>query len=146
MLAYAVLACVVLAFTGCGQQEARARIPVSIQAADLPGEPWQRDKLDPIAADAFPQTLRKLGATTAQSAVFRQADRSVSVRVFQLANGTVAFEASQTYPRSANEYYFQMGASFVVVEAETLRPEERRPFLVAFQAAAMPQAQQAQGQ
>ncbi len=141
-LLVSVLACLaVLALAACGQQEPRALIPTSIQGEGLPGEPWQRGDLAELAAESLPDALRKLGAPRGAQTVFRQGERSVPVRVFELGSGTAAFEAAQTYPRAANEYYFQMGASFVVVEAQALRNEERRPFLLAFQAAAMPQGE-----
>ncbi|MCW5965937.1 MAG: hypothetical protein KIT83_18000 [Bryobacterales bacterium] len=124
----------------CAQQEQRARVPELLQSEDLGNSPWQRDAVDALLATELPESLRKLGAQSGKQTVFRQGERSVPVRVYELGSGTAAFEAVQTYPRAVNEYYFQMGASFVVVDAAALRSEERRPFLLAFQAAAMPGA------
>lgn len=122
---------------GCAGGEVRARIPDVLQGEGLDGN-WQRAAVADVAPDAQPEALRKLGVQSGKQTVFAQGEREVPVRVYELPSGTAAFEAVQTYPRAADEYYFQMGASFVVVEAKSLKPEERRPFLLAFQAAAMP--------
>ncbi len=125
----------------CGQDPQRALIPDAVQGNGLNGDPWKRGAVEDLAPDAIPESLRVLGALSGRQTVFQQGERSVAVRVYELGSGTAAFEAAQTYPRAANEYYFQMGASFVVVVAEALKVEERRPFLLAFQAAAMPDSQ-----
>lgn len=131
--------CVLAAMmVSCGQQEGRARIPVSLQGEGLGDEAWRCGTVTELDAEAAPEALRRLGVTGGKLAAYTQRERTVQVRVYELGGGTAAFEAVQTYPRVADEYYFQMGASFVVVEAEALRNEERRPFLLAFQAAAMP--------
>lgn len=133
-----VLAAGFALLVSCAGGESRARMPDALSGEGLGGSPWQRGTVEAIAADAQPEALRKLAVQSGKQAVFTQGERTVAVRVFEMPSGTAAFEAVQTYPREADEYYFQMGASFVVVQAKALKPEERRPFLLAFQAAAMP--------
>jgi hypothetical protein len=131
---------VALLLIGCGSQEPRARIPAAIQGEGLPGDGWLLAASSPVEADRIPESLARLGAREATMATYREGERETTVRVYNFEAGVQAFEAVQTYPRQPNEYYFQMGASFVVVEASALSEQERRPFLLAFQSASMPDA------
>ena len=130
----------VLLLLSCGSEEPRARIPAVIQGEGLPADGWRLADSSAIEADQIPEPLAKLGTSRATLATYRERERETPVRVYDFEASVQAFEAVQTYPRQPNEYYFQMGASFVVVEAGSLAEAERRPFLLAFQAASMPDA------
>jgi hypothetical protein len=86
----------------------------------------------------FPDALRRLNASNGVSASYRGPDAEVQATVYEMPSSTSAFEAVQTYPRHANEYYFQKGASFVVLGLKELPIEARRPFLLEFQKATTP--------
>lgn len=71
-------------------------------------------------------------------ASYRSPDSEVEATVYEMPSPTSAFEAVQTYPRHADEYYFQKGASFVVLGLKELAFDARRPFLLDFQKATHP--------
>jgi hypothetical protein len=125
-------ALLLLSLLHCGDSTPRASMPQSLDGG------WTRTSVEPIDVAAAPESLKRLGVTSGQSSTYEREGRKVPVRVYELPSGTAAFEAQQTFTRSADEYYFTMGASFVVVEASTLANEERRPFLMAFVEAARP--------
>jgi hypothetical protein len=115
----------------CASPESPLALPQEIGA-------WQRTSESPIAAEAIPESLRRLEARASVQASYKNGDASVQAAVYQLPSATSAFEAVQTYARQADEYYFHKGSSFVVVNLKELSMDSRRSFLLAFQAATTP--------
>lgn len=99
---------------------------------------WKRSAEAPVDPAAFPDALRRLEAISGVSATYRSPDAEVEATVYEMPSSTSAFEAVQTYPRHADEYYFQKGASFIVLGLKELPVESRRPFLLDFQKATTP--------
>lgn len=133
-----VLAAFSLGLLHCGGGVPRAAMPASLEGG------WTRESMTSIRAEDAPESLRRLGATGGNEAAYALDGRRIPVRLYEMPSTTAAFEAQQTYTRTAGEYYFQMGASFVVVDANALRSEEQRPFLMAFLAASMPEGSNTQ--
>lgn len=127
-----ISALLLLSLLHCGDSTPRASLPKALDGG------WTRESVEPVDVPSAPESLRRLGVVSGQSATYVREDRRIPVRVYDLPTGTAAFEAQQTYARSADEYYFTMGASFVVVNASALKNDERRPFLMAFVEAAKP--------
>ncbi|MDZ7639935.1 MAG: hypothetical protein U5J83_17075 [Bryobacterales bacterium] len=99
---------------------------------------WKRSAQIPLDPTSFPDALRRLNAMRGVRASYRSADTEVQATVYEMPSATSAFEAVQTFPRQADEYYFQKGASFVVLGLGQLVVEARRPFLLEFQKATSP--------
>lgn len=123
-----------LSLVHCGESTPKAEIPAALDGG------WQRGEVSTMDVAQAPESLRRLGVTGGKATTYSHEGRSVPVRLYELPDATKAFEALQTYARTADEYYFQLGTSFVVVEAKSLSNEERRPFLLAFNKASMPQS------
>lgn len=106
----------------------------------LPAEigPWKRSTEVSVDPASYPDALRRLETIKAVRASYQNADSRVEATVYEMPSPTSAFEAVQTYPRHAGEFYFQKGASFIVLGLAELSNEERRPFLLDFQEAATP--------
>ncbi|MCC6265872.1 MAG: hypothetical protein IT169_20045 [Bryobacterales bacterium] len=104
---------------------------------------WQRSAETPIDPASFPDVLRRLDAVRGVRASYSNASSSVQATVYEMPSPTSAFEAVQTYPRHAGEFYFQKGASFVVLGLAELAAEGRRPFLLDFQKATVPDGPEA---
>ncbi len=110
------------------------------EALSLPAEigAWKRSGEAPVDPATFPEALRRLNAIHAVRATYRSPDTSVQATVYEMPSPTSAFEAVQTYPRHAGEFYFQKGSSFVALGLAELAMEARRPFLLEFQKATHP--------
>ncbi len=104
---------------------------------------WQRSVETPIDPATFPDALRRLDAIRGVRASYSSPGFSVQATVYEMPSPTSAFEAVQTYPRHAGEFYFQKGASFVVLGLAELPIEARRPFLLDFQKATVPDGAEA---
>lgn len=125
------LACALLALFSCAAAVERLEMPADI------GE-WKSSGVSAVEVSAIPDTLRRLEAQSASRGIYKKGELEVAVTLFQMPSTTSAFEAVQTYHRRADEYYFQKGATFIVLELKELPIADRRPFLVAFQKATAP--------
>ncbi len=132
LAAIAVTVLLALSLVHCGDSAHRATMPSSLAGG------WARENVETVDAERVPESLRRLGATSGQQTAYVQQGRKIPVSVYALPSGTAAFEAQQTYPRTADEYFFTLGASFVIIDASGLPNDERRPFLMAFVEAAKP--------
>lgn len=86
--------------------------------------------------------MEAIGAVRAS---YQSAASRVEATVYEMPSPTSAFEAVQTYPRHPGEFYFQKGASFIVLGLAELANEARRPFLLDFQKAATPDGPETKG-
>ncbi len=130
LLATAIILCVAL-ILNCTPPKENLSLPAEIGV-------WKRSEETPVDPATFPDALRRLNAIQAVRATYRGTDSSVQATVYKMPSPTSAFEAVQTYPRHAGEFYFQKGSSFVVLGLAELAMEARRPFLLEFQKATHP--------
>lgn len=99
---------------------------------------WNRVSEEPLDPSSFPESLRRLEAVRGRRATYRGLQSSAIATVYEMPSATSAFEALQTYHRSAGEYYFQKGSDFVVLGLAELASDAQRPFLLEFQKAVSP--------
>ena len=118
-------------FLNCTPPKETLSLPAEIGA-------WKRSDEAAVDPATFPDALRRLNAIQAVRATYRSTDSSVQATVYEMPSPTSAFEAVQTYPRHAGEFYFQKGSSFVALGLAELAIEARRPFLLEFQKATHP--------
>lgn len=128
----AILGAVAIAvLVSCAPTEAPLDLPETVAG-------WNRSSMGTLPAEAIPESLRRLDARSGVQATYQQGETKVPVSVYLLPSATSAFEAVQTYARQADEYYFHKGPSFVVLNLKELSMDSRRSFLLAFQAATIP--------
>lgn len=125
------LACALLALYSCAAAVERLETPTDI------GE-WKMSGTSVVELSTFPDSLKRLEAQSASRAAYKKGKVRITATLFQMPSTTSAFEAVQTYHRHADEFYFQKGATFIVLDLKELPAVDRRPFLVAFQKATAP--------
>ena len=81
---------------------------------------WTLTEEKVLAADAYPQVLATLGVVDARTAVYA-GPSPVTVRVFRMKSGTVAFEALQKWKPEKGVMHFYREAYFVLAETADMK-------------------------
>ena len=102
-----------LFFTACGTDKPSAPAPLPKAAGE-----WTLTEERPLAE--YPQVLSTLGVVDARVATYK-GPSPVSMRVFRMKSGTVAFEALQRWKPEKGVMHFYREAYFILAETSDMK-------------------------